>query len=201
MDPKRRLRVLVVTNMYPTPETPAFGSFVRDQVRALQATGAVDVDLFAFDARGRPWQYVRAAAALRRRRRPHDLVHAHYGLSGVVCLALPRRLPLVLTVHGRDCHHPVVRRLTALAARRAAATVAVSRELAAICPFPVTAVVPPGVDIELFKPCAARRRPPPARARPGRALPALSRRPLAAREALRARRGRRRHRAGEAARS
>jgi hypothetical protein len=51
MDPERRLRVLVVTNMYPTPETPAFGSFVRDQVHALQATGAVDVDLFAFDAR------------------------------------------------------------------------------------------------------------------------------------------------------
>ena len=64
-------------------------------------------------------------------------------------------------MHGRDCHHPVVRRLTALAARRAAATVAVSRELAAICPFPVTAVVPPGVDVELFKPSPrddARRR-------------------------------------------
>ena len=88
-------------------------------------------------------------------------MHAHYGLSGAVCLALPRRLPLVLTVHGRDCHHPVVRRLTALVARRAAATVAVSRELAAICPFPITAVVPPGVDTELFKPSAradARRR-------------------------------------------
>jgi hypothetical protein len=51
MDPKRRLRVLIVTNMYPTPETPAFGSFVRDQVRALQATGAVDIDLFTFAAR------------------------------------------------------------------------------------------------------------------------------------------------------
>jgi hypothetical protein len=49
MDSARRLRVLVVSNMYPTPETPAFGTFVRDQVQALRATGAVDVDLFTFD--------------------------------------------------------------------------------------------------------------------------------------------------------
>ena len=64
-------------------------------------------------------------------------MHAHYGLSGVVALAAPRRLPLVLTVHGRDCHHPVVKRLTGLVARRAAAVVAVSAELAAHCPFAV----------------------------------------------------------------
>ena len=67
----------------------------------------------------------------------------------------------MLTVHGRDCHHPVVRRLTALAARRADVTVAVSRQLAGLCPFPVTAVVPPGVDLELFRPLPrdeARRR-------------------------------------------
>ena len=58
----------------------------------------------------------------------------------------------MLTVHGRDCHHPVVKRVTALVARRAAAVVAVSQELAAQCPFPVAAVIPPGVDLELFRP-------------------------------------------------
>jgi teichuronic acid biosynthesis glycosyltransferase TuaC len=161
MGSSNRLSVLIVTNMYPTPDAPAYGSFVRDQARALQAIGTVDVDVFAFDARGRPWRYVGAAAALRRRCRPHDVVHAHYGLTGAACLALPRTTPLVLTVHGRDCHHPVVRRLTALAARRAQATIAVSRELASLCPFPVTDVVPPGVDLALFAPlpqAEARRR-------------------------------------------
>ena len=28
--------VLVVTNMYPTPDSPAFGVFVEDQVQALR---------------------------------------------------------------------------------------------------------------------------------------------------------------------
>jgi teichuronic acid biosynthesis glycosyltransferase TuaC len=55
-------------------------------------------------------------------------------------------------VHGRDCHHPVVKRLTCLVARRAAAVVAVSAELAAQCPFTVSAIVPPGADLTLFRP-------------------------------------------------
>ena len=31
------MRVLIVTNMWPTPARPAFGVFVRDQVDALRA--------------------------------------------------------------------------------------------------------------------------------------------------------------------
>ena len=147
-----RLRVLIVANMYPSPERPAFGVFVADQVAALRATGEVDVAVYHWDARRRPWRYALAALKLALAGTDADVVHAHYGLSGLVALAAPRRVPLVLTVHGRDCHHPVVKRVTALVARRAAAVVAVSQELAAQCPFPVAAVIPPGVDLELFRP-------------------------------------------------
>jgi teichuronic acid biosynthesis glycosyltransferase TuaC len=148
-----RLRVLIVANMYPSPSRPSYGVFVADQVTALRATGEVEVEVFHWDARRRPWRYALAALELALTRLDVDVVHAHYGLSGVVAaLATPRRLPLVLTVHGRDCHHAVVKRLTALVARRAAAVVAVSDELARRCPFPVAAVIPPGVDLELFRP-------------------------------------------------
>jgi glycosyltransferase involved in cell wall biosynthesis len=150
--PTDRLRVLIVANMYPSAARPSYGVFVADQVAALRATGEVDVEVFHWDARRRPWRYALAALELALTRVEADVVHAHYGLSGVVALAAPRRLPLVLTVHGRDCHHPVVKRLTSLVARRAAAVVAVSDELAARCPFPVTAVIPPGVDLEQFRP-------------------------------------------------
>jgi len=147
-----RLRVLLVSNMYPTPARPAFGVFVADQVAALRATGEVDVELFTWDAGGRPWRYALAGLELALTRVRADVVHAHYGLSGAVALAASSRVPLVLTVHGRDCHHPVVKRVTALVARRAAAVVAVSDELAGQCPFPIAAVIPPGVDLELFRP-------------------------------------------------
>jgi hypothetical protein len=156
-----RLRVLIVANMYPSPARPSYGVFVADQVAALRATGEVEVEVFHWDARRRPWRYALAALELRLTRVQADVVHAHYGLSGVVALAAPRRIPLVLTVHGRDCHDPVVRRLTSLVARRAAAVVAVSAELAAHCPFAVSAVIPPGADLSLFEPlprAAARAR-------------------------------------------
>jgi teichuronic acid biosynthesis glycosyltransferase TuaC len=147
------MHVLVVTNMYPTPERPERGIFVRSQVEALERTGEVEVTVAAFSATGRPWEYGLQAARLARRGVQADIVHAHYGLSGLAALgATGRRRPLVLTVHGRDCHHPLVRPITALVARRCAAVVAVSRELAGICPFPTADVIPAGVDLQRFQP-------------------------------------------------
>lgn len=146
------LRLLVVTNMYPTADRPARGSFVASQVEALRRTGAIEVEVASFDAAGRPWRYVVEPLRNAVRRGAFDIVHAHYGLSGPAALAAAGGRPVVLTVHGRDCHHPLVKRLTAVVARRAAAVVAVSRELAAICPFPATDVIPVGVDVRRFRP-------------------------------------------------
>ena len=74
------LRALVVTNMYPTPERPASGPFVRDQVEALRRRDDIDVELFAFPAGTR--SYPRAALELRRRYRGRrfDIVKVHFGL-------------------------------------------------------------------------------------------------------------------------
>ena len=73
------VRALIVTNMYPTPARPALGSFVRDQVQALQRLPGLELELFDF-APGGPGAYLRAAPALRRRfggaavrRRPRPL--------------------------------------------------------------------------------------------------------------------------------
>ena len=42
------MRVLCLTNMYPTADEPAAGSFVRDQVDDLRELG-VNVLVFSFD--------------------------------------------------------------------------------------------------------------------------------------------------------
>src|ERR1019366_8000540 len=76
------MRALIVTNMYPSPEHPALGSFVRDQVEALRRLPDVELELYAFDPGG-PGAYLRAAADLRRRyrRASFDVVHSHFGLT------------------------------------------------------------------------------------------------------------------------
>ena len=112
------MRVLLVTGMYPTPERPGLGGFVRDQVEALRAIGGVEIELFAIDPAGGSARWVTAARELRRRhgRERFDVVHAHYGLAGWTALAI-RGAPHLVTFHGTDLAHPVVGRMSRALAR------------------------------------------------------------------------------------
>ncbi len=166
MVPERRadtlahVRALVVTNMYPTAEHPALGSFVRDQVEALRRIDGIDVDVYAFGP-GRVSAYVRAARSLRRRYRPgeFDVVHAHFGLTSWPSLAV--RSPVhAVTLHGTDLAHPRSRLITLGSLRLLDLVAAVSEPLAASVPRWASgrepAILPCGVDLERFR--ALRRR-------------------------------------------
>jgi len=149
------MRALIVTNMYPSPEHPALGSFVRDQVRALQRIEGVELELFTFDPGGPP-DYIKAATALRRRYRHDrfDVVHAHFGLTAWPALAVPARAR-VLTMHGTDLSHPRSRLVTLAALRLIDLPAAVSAPLARQVPGWATrhdvAVLPCGVDLQRFR--------------------------------------------------
>jgi glycosyltransferase involved in cell wall biosynthesis len=110
------VRVLVVTNLWPTPERPATGGFVRDQVEALRSLDGLELELFTFPAGSRA--YPKAARDLRRRYSggEFDVVHAHMGLSGWVARVL-RGAPLVVTFHGTDLAHPIAGPLSRALAR------------------------------------------------------------------------------------
>ena len=149
------MRVLVVTNLWPTPERPAHGPFVRDQVEALRALDGLDVELFTFPTGARA--YARAARELRRRYRGEqfDVIHAHYGLSGVSARAAARGVPLVVTFHGTDLAHPKVGPLSRALARLIALPAPVSATLprAGLPVLAATgrvAVLPVGVNLERF---------------------------------------------------
>ena len=153
------MRALVVTNMYPTPERPALGSFVRDQVEALRRRGDVEVELFAFPPGLRA--YPRAARALRRRYRDQrfDVVHAHFGLTAWPAVAA-RLGPVVVTLHGNDLFHPRSNRLTRAILPFTALPAAVSREFSGLVPGAGTtrrvAVLPVGIDLDRFHPIPRR---------------------------------------------
>ena len=147
----RDIRVLVVTNMYPTRAEPHFGCFVRDQVDDLRRLGA-DVTVLAFDGRGHKRRYAGAARRLRRalRRGRYDIVHAHYGLSGAVA-ALQLAVPVVTTFHGSDAWVPWQRRVSWLVARRTQ-PIAVAPVIAANLGVRDAPVIPCAVDLDLFAP-------------------------------------------------
>jgi teichuronic acid biosynthesis glycosyltransferase TuaC len=150
------MRALIVTNMYPTPERPALGSFVRDQVDALRRISGVEIDVFAF-APGGALGYVRAAVQLarRHRHRQFDVVHAHFGLTVWPALAARGRARAV-TLHGTDLAHPRSRAITLGGLRFEDLVGVVSEPLAHVVPRWATpnrvAVLPCGVDMRRFRP-------------------------------------------------
>ncbi len=150
------MRALIVTNMYPTPARPDLGSFVRDQVEALQRISGLDVELFAFPPGGAN-AYLRGAAELRRRHAGtrFDIVHAHFGLTAWPAFAARGRARAV-TLHGTDVAHPRSRILTIASLPFLDLVAAVSEPLLEEVPRRVvrghTAVLPVGVDVGRFKP-------------------------------------------------
>jgi teichuronic acid biosynthesis glycosyltransferase TuaC len=145
------VKVLVLTNMYPTEKEPWFGCFVRDQVDDLRALG-VSVDVLSFDGRSATSEYVRAAGRLRHALRSDqfDVVHAHYGLTGAVA-STQRAVRTVTTFHGTDAGHVRWKRNVSWFVARTTYPVFVSRRSARLLGLPHASVIPIGIDMDLFK--------------------------------------------------
>lgn len=78
-----------------------FAPFIEEQMAALQARG-MEVLRYGITGKG-IIGYLRDLPALHRAIRQHrpDIIHAHYGLSGLLA-NLQRRVPVVTTYHGCD---------------------------------------------------------------------------------------------------
>lgn len=165
------MRVLAVTNMYPTCRTPAFGTFVAQQINGLKRIG-LDVELiFADRARRGMRIYLGLAREVRAKieNLQPDVIHVMYG--GVMADQVTRTVndrPTVVTFHGSDLlgEHlsGYLRKLIAgygvrsswRAARRADGIVTVSKALRDALPDDVdrskVKIIPCGIDLELFRP-------------------------------------------------
>jgi glycosyltransferase involved in cell wall biosynthesis len=158
------VRILLVTQMWPTPAEPELGSFLLPLVRALETLGH-DVEVVAIGRRGGPpTKYVtltRDAVHAARTRRP-DVVFAHFLFpAGAAGLAAARaaRVPLVVMAHGQDVANldrAALRAATRPVVHGAAAVIANSRWLAqrlrAHFPRVEPEVCDLGVDLAQFDP-------------------------------------------------
>lgn len=102
-----------------------FAPFIEEQIAALQACG---VQIIRYGVTGHGIMgYLRELPALRRliRAERPDIVHAHYGLSGLLA-NLQRLVPVVTTYHGSDINKPNILRLSKIAMRLSAHNIFVS---------------------------------------------------------------------------
>ncbi|MFN8588710.1 MAG: glycosyltransferase family 4 protein [Candidatus Eisenbacteria bacterium] len=158
------MRVLVVTNMWPSAERPHWGAFVKSQADSLAAAGCTNTlyEIEGWKSMGRYVQALRELPELARRCGA-ELVHAHYGYSGAACARV--KLPLVVSFcgddllgrpddHGRlSLKSRALIPLSAWAARRADAVIVKSEEMRrVIANVPDVQVIPNGVNLERFTP-------------------------------------------------
>lgn len=148
------MRVLIVSNMYPTRERPEFGVFVRDQLEALGRIEGVQPELYVFEGGGIK-AYRKAVGPLKKhlKEREYDVVHAHYGLTGWVAKKAGAK-PLLVTLHGTDVYDKRAGRVSRSVAKKADQVAVVSEELGGALGKIKTkrpiAVMPTGVNLERF---------------------------------------------------
>ena len=150
------MKILVVTHMYPTREHPENGIFVQQQVVSLQREG-VDVDVLHVDVKKSKWLYLWSFVPLQRQVLTHryDLVHAHYVFAGVVARS-QFRFPVVLTHHGDEAFYGWQAPLCRLMSRLVDKTIVVSEQIKESIGLERSAVIPCGVDFDMFKPMDKR---------------------------------------------
>jgi len=146
------MRVLVLTNMYPHDEDPAFGTFVREQVRALRGIG-IDIDVLFVNGRASRWNYVAGYVRFWRKLAyvKYDLIHCHYVFSGWIARA-QCRLPVVQSFHGAGEMMGYQGWLCRMLAPLVDAVIVTSPEHKADLGFAAAHIIPCGVDYGLFVP-------------------------------------------------
>src|SRR5712691_11629765 len=136
--------------MYPHPERPGYGAFVRQQAESLGQCGHT-VDIINILGYRSKLNYLKGALEVLRktRRMAYDVVHAHYSWSA--CPAWFRlQAPLVITLHGSDVLGSSFESFCSRSIWRFAdAVIVVSEEMRSRIPG---ILIPCGVDLNVFRP-------------------------------------------------
>ena len=116
------MKILIVAS----DKNGRFAPFIEEQIAALEARG-IEVLRYGITGKG-IIGYLRELPALRRAIRQHrpDIIHAHYGLSGLLA-NLQRMVPVVTTYHGSDINVPSILRFSKIAMRLSAHNIFVSK--------------------------------------------------------------------------
>lgn len=148
------MRVLHITNNYPTTKLPAFGIFVKEQIESLQTVG-VKCDVFIINGRENgKIEYIASVFRLRKllRSERYDILHCHHFLSALVLLATCkfRKFKIVVSFQNdpvNESGHFIYRII------KRYSNLVIFKNESTLVSYDNNAVqIPNGVNLELFKP-------------------------------------------------
>ena len=157
------MNVLVVTNMYPDAARPYNGIFVSEQIEAIKRYHPdVKFDVCFIDGEKGKSEYLKSIVYVNQLidKGHYDLVHIHFGLSGMYLLwPFRRKIPTIATFHGSDIQPAggngwLTIHLSRYTAKRVDACITLNSYMDAIVRQynPITHIVPCSVDMERFQP-------------------------------------------------
>ena len=163
LNPDREMpvKVLFLTNMYPTPDMPSFGTFVQDQEKSIRREG-VKIDILLINGRKSRINYFTGILRFWKQilTRDYDVIHAHYFYSGIIA-RLQTFLPVVLTHHGPEVFMTWERFPARFITPFMEKIILVSPEQKLRLRHKTAEVIPCGVDFKTFQPVprdAARKK-------------------------------------------
>ncbi|WP_457669796.1 glycosyltransferase [Thiolapillus sp.] len=158
-----QLKVLHVTNMWPTPDKPHYGAFVKAQVTSLEKAGVLCKIIIDSKTPGvKKYLSLRTLTNQAIKEFKPDVIHAHFGWTAAALA--PTNIPLVVSFCGGDLNgesggmlrrvkYSLGRQLSIMASRRSAHNIVKSRMMLQYLPenhLGKTSIIPNGVDMELF---------------------------------------------------
>lgn len=137
------MKVLIVASFNKNHYAP----FIEEQAIALEELNC-KIEWFGLQGKGM-WGYLKNLSALKKKiSETHpDVVHAHYGLSGLLA-NLQRRVPVVTTYHGSDINDHKALRFSKIAMKLSAWNIFVSQKTMDIAqPKKHYSLLPCGIDL------------------------------------------------------
>lgn len=98
-------KILFVTNMYPVNDFKYFGIHVKEQIDSLNNNFPIKSDLYFINGRKSKWNYLLSIVSINLKIlfNSYDLIHIHFGLSGLFLLFVPYLKPkVIITLHSGD---------------------------------------------------------------------------------------------------
>ena len=143
------MKVLHVTNLYPTSENPTYGIFVKEQIESLNNANLMDV--FYINAKENGWkEYVKSIRVLRNIVPEYDIIHCHHQFSLIPVFFSNPKAKIILSVLGdiskRDLLNKLVFHFSKLVSQR----VILKNRL--IYSTKKYILLPNGVNLNFFKP-------------------------------------------------
>lgn len=91
------MKILHVTNAYPSERHPLHGIFVKEQIDSLNTQG-VESELFFINAKDfGKWQYIKAIPFILKARNKYDIIHCHHFLVAFLTIILRPKSKVVVS--------------------------------------------------------------------------------------------------------